>query len=330
MSSVATTTVYYTVDIPTNVGSSISGSFSIIYNTIDNTGTVNSLNITTPSGSFTDEFSCTFYSHLGYGYDYYDHNLSLYNTEGTANIIFKDLILDDSSTQFIRAFGEVSPPNHLSYSSTGGTMSSSLTAPSCFTLGTLISTPIGSTPVQDLQIGDLILNNVGQSVRVKWIGTQQLHPAFARDHLPIRIHAAALGHDLPLRDLYVSPCHALYIDHCLLVQAKALVNGISITQMTQWEGDLLYLHIETEHHEIILAEGAPTETFMENISRACFNNYSEYKSLYPEAHEMMELDLPRVCHQRQLPNMVKRKLEEIAEGFKVSSFTTFLVSNKNH
>jgi hypothetical protein len=184
--------------------------------------------------------------------------------------------------------------------------------PACFTLGTLISTPTGSTPVQDLHIGDLIINHLGESVPVKWIGKQRFHPAFAGDQLPICIREGALGNGLPLRDLYVSPGHAMHIDHCLLIDAKALVNGTTITQATQWDGDVEYFHIETEHHEIILAEGAPTETFMENVSRACFNNYSQYQALYPNAKEMIELDIPRVSHQRQLPNAVKVKLAEIA------------------
>jgi hypothetical protein len=186
--------------------------------------------------------------------------------------------------------------------------------PVCFTRNTLISTPTGSTLVQDLRIGDLILNHLGQAVPVKWIGRQRFHPAFAGDKLPICIGQGALGNDLPLRDLYVSPGHALYIDNCLLIDAKALVNGTTITQVTQWEGDVEYFHIETEHHEIILAEGAPAETFMDNVSRTCFNNYSEYETLYPQAHEMIELDIPRVSHKRQLPNAVKRKLEAISEG----------------
>jgi hypothetical protein len=183
----------------------------------------------------------------------------------------------------------------------------------CFTSGTLISTPTGSTPVQDLHIGDQILNHVGESVPVKWLGRQRFHPAFAGDKLPICIKQGALGNDLPLRDLYVSPGHALYIDNCLLIDAKALVNGTTITQVTQWESDVEYFHIETEHHEIILAEGTAAETFMDNVSRTCFNNYSEYQELYPQAHEMIELDIPRVSHKRQLPNAVKAKLEAIAE-----------------
>jgi len=62
----------------------------------------------------------------------------------------------------------------------------------CFTPNTLISTPTGGVPVKDLHIGDLILNHLGQSVPVKWIGRQCIHPAFAGDSLPICIRQGAL------------------------------------------------------------------------------------------------------------------------------------------
>lgn len=197
------------------------------------------------------------------------------------------------------------------YGNEGSVVQGSIIPTPCFISGTLISTPSGSIAVQDLNIGDLILNFAGQAVPVKWIGIQRCLQGFAGGKLPICISVGALGNGLPLRDLYVSPRHAMYVDNCLLIEAQALVNGMSITQATQWPGELHYFHIETEHHEIILAEGAPTETFVDNVSRACFNNYSEYQTLYPKAREMIELDIPRVRHQRQLPSLVKRRLEAV-------------------
>jgi hypothetical protein len=231
--------------------------------------------------------------------------LSIQQPSGDTEIGYNDLNKDGagSSIWFVTNNG---------FYGDNGTLSSSLTAP-CFTRGTLISTPTGSSPVQDLAIGDLILNHLGELVPVKWIGRHRLHPAFAGDNLPICIRQGALGNDLPTRDLFVSPRHAMYIDNCLLIVAKAMINDTTITQVTQWEGDVEYFHIETENHEIILAEGAPAETFMDNVSRACFNNYSEYKTLYPEAKDMIELDIPRISHQRQLPNVIKSKLEAISE-----------------
>ena len=35
-------------------------------------------------------------------------------------------------------------------------------------------------------------------------------------------------------------------------------------------------HIETEDHDIILAEGAPAETFIDYVGRQAFDNYAEY------------------------------------------------------
>jgi len=237
------------------------------------------------------------------------HGVDDYGVTVSDGTTYYNIFSDSQTGPTILTYALVSDVN----SETLSALTSFSTDPACFTPNTLISTPTGSTPVQDLQIGDLILNHAGESVPVKWIGRQRLHPAFAGDHLPICIKQGALGHDLPTRDLFVSPGHAFYIDDCLLIDAKALINGTTITQVTQWEGDIEYFHIETQNHEIILAEGAPAETFMDNVSRACFNNYSEYQALYPDAPEMIELDIPRVSHQRQLPNAVKRHLEQIAQ-----------------
>jgi hypothetical protein len=62
-------------------------------------------------------------------------------------------------------------------------------------------------------------------------------------------------------------------------------------------------------HEIIYAEGVPCETFIDNVSRAQFDNYAEYQALYPNTRMMKELPLPRVKFKRQLPTMIKQRLE---------------------
>lgn len=185
----------------------------------------------------------------------------------------------------------------------------------CFVPGTRIATPTGEVPVEALAIGDEILGADGKAVRVKWLGHRTLHPAFAAslDAMPIRIAAGALGEGLPKRDLLVSPDHAMLVEGCL-VHAGALVNGRSITQLTGWQGDLQYLHIETEAHQLILAEGAATETYIDHDTRRRFDNHAEYVQLYPDEAQAAEpLDLPRVCFKRQLSQKIVAKLARIAD-----------------
>ena len=179
----------------------------------------------------------------------------------------------------------------------------------CFEKDTLIATPAGDVLVSELKRGDKVLTQDGRAVDIKWMGYQAINALFAKKHdsMPIRIAAGALGDDLPKNDLYVSPDHAFLMDG-LLVNASALVNGESITQLQAWAGNVEYYHIETEEHEIILAEGVPAETLLDNSGREKFANYKEFQELYPEGKVTKELDFPRVKFPRQLPEQIKKKL----------------------
>jgi hypothetical protein len=180
---------------------------------------------------------------------------------------------------------------------------------SCFEKNTLIATPAGDVLVSELKIGDKVLTQDGRVVDIQWVGYQAINAFFAKKHdsMPIKIAAGALGDDLPKNDLYVSPDHAFLMDG-LLINASALVNGSSITQMQAWTGNVEYYHIETEDHEIILAEGVPAETLLDNSGREKFANYKEFQELYPEGKFTKELDFPRVKFPRQLPEQIKKRL----------------------
>lgn len=184
---------------------------------------------------------------------------------------------------------------------------------SCFEKNTLISTSKGDLPVHQIGVGDFVLNQNGEAVEVLWVGRQVLNPAFAKVHgaMPVKLTTGSLGNGLPQADLYVSPDHAFLIDG-LLVNASALVNGNSIVQVQSWTSDLEYYHIETDSHEIILAQGAPAETYLDNEGRQKFMNYAEFQSMYPAGKAVKELDLPRIKHARQLPNQIKKRLAEQA------------------
>jgi hypothetical protein len=68
-------------------------------------------------------------------------------------------------------------------------------------------------------------------------------------------------------------------------------------------------HIETEEHEIILANGAPAETFIDNVTRRVFDNFDEFETLYGDVPEMEELPYPRAMSARQVPARLHERLK---------------------
>jgi hypothetical protein len=156
-------------------------------------------------------------------------------------------------------------------------------SPACFCPGTAIATPSGDRPIETLAIGDAVLSAEGAVCPILWIGRRSYAGRLLAGHPllhPIRIRAGALGGGLPRRDLLVSAEHAMMLDG-LLVPARMLVNGTSIVRERP-AGPVHYLHIELAQHGIILAEGAATETFVDDESRGRFHNAAEFAALYPD------------------------------------------------
>ena len=183
-----------------------------------------------------------------------------------------------------------------------------------FLAGTRIAVPGGEWPIESLAIGDLVLGADGLARPVRWIGRRRVVAAFADplSSFPIRIAAGALAENRPARDLYLSPDHGLLLDG-LLVQAATLVNGSTITRLDQPGERFTYFHIEFADHAVLLAEGAPAESFAATAGRRRFDNYSEYDALYGAGHgSIAEMDLPRVKSVRQLPPALRRRLNERA------------------
>ena len=144
------------------------------------------------------------------------------------------------------------------------------TAP-CYCRGTRILTPSGEIPVEDLQVGDHVTTVSGEARVIRWIGQRSYAGRFAarnRDIQPIVIERGALGDDLPRRDLWVSPLHALLLDG-ILIPARALLNGSSIRQASA-VAEVRYFHLELDSHDVIYAEGAAAETFLDDDSRGLF------------------------------------------------------------
>ena len=133
----------------------------------------------------------------------------------------------------------------------------------CYCRGTLILTNRGERPVEELAIGDNVLTADGARRPIKWIGKRSYGGRFVmgrKDILPICIKVDALADNVPKRDLWISPHHAMYLEG-VLIEAKDLVNGASVVQAERVD-NVEYFHIELDTHDVILAEGALSETFL--------------------------------------------------------------------
>ena len=181
--------------------------------------------------------------------------------------------------------------------------------PHCFMEGTLIRTPSGDVPVEMLNVGDLVVLADNAVAPVRWLGRSTVCAPFADPArmLPVRIKAGALATELPLRDLLVSPGHAILIDG-ILVEAAALVNSVSILREADVPASFAYYHVELEHHAVILAEGAPAESFVDNIDRLAFDNWADHELLHPEPTPIEEMACPRAKSQRQVPKATLARL----------------------
>ncbi|WP_158774114.1 Hint domain-containing protein [Cobetia sp. L2A1] len=180
----------------------------------------------------------------------------------------------------------------------------------CFAEGTMIATPEGEVAVEALKIGDLVVTASGAAVPVKWVGRQTVRPATAKDKFQaVRIQANTFAQGTPNQDLTVTASHGMIIDG-LVINAGALINGTTITAVSARElpKEVTYYHVETENHEVIIANGAEAETYIDYIDRQAFENYEEYTSLYSVETRIVEMSRPRISARRLVPMAIRERL----------------------
>ncbi len=142
----------------------------------------------------------------------------------------------------------------------------------CFLRGTLVRTERGEVAVQDLAIGERVLTLSGQIRPIMWIGTG--HVVVCRGHrsaaTPVIVRKSAFTDQVPDRDLRVTKGHSFYFDG-VLVPIEYLVNHRSILWDDRAQEVELY-HLELESHDVLLANGAPAESYRDDGNRWLFQN----------------------------------------------------------
>ncbi|MFD0980513.1 Hint domain-containing protein [Tropicimonas aquimaris] len=158
----------------------------------------------------------------------------------------------------------------------------------CFASGTMITTPLGERPVEDLQVGDLVLTLDSGARPIRWIGAREVEAT--GEMAPIRFAPGALGAE---RELLVSPQHRMLVSSAdlelatgsceALVAAKHLVNGRDVAR--QEGGTVTYHHFMFDQHELVWANGVPAESFLvasNSVSAMTPEMLAEFKALFPE------------------------------------------------
>ncbi len=98
----------------------------------------------------------------------------------------------------------------------------------------------------------------------------------------------------------------MYLDD-VLVPAFALVNGSSIVQVES-VAQVEYFHLELDTHDLIVAEGALSETFLDDDSRGMFHNAHEYRDLYPDAVRKAALYCAPIVEDGEALEEIRRKI----------------------
>lgn len=153
----------------------------------------------------------------------------------------------------------------------------------CYAAGTQILTAHGEVAIEALCAGNLLFSPRTLSfIPALWIARQRVRdPA----HRAVRIAAGALGPNKPHTDLVTSPNHSLFLDG-ILVPAFALINGATVT----WDPrpSIDYHHIECATHDLVLANGTPSETWLDYGNRAAFDNAGTHPTIVPLRHPLIE------------------------------------------
>jgi len=159
---------------------------------------------------------------------------------------------------------------------------------SCFAKGTKIQTTDGLVEVSKIKAGNKVVTLENGIQEVLWAGKSDV--AGVGDLAPICFAPGTIGNSETLR---LSPNHRVFVSNptvqlyfgspAALVAAKFMVNDTTIVR--EEVEQISYFHILTAQHDIVFANGAPTETlFLGNSKESglCEQANEEIRGLFPD------------------------------------------------
>ncbi|MEI7713938.1 MAG: Hint domain-containing protein [Rhodospirillales bacterium] len=196
------------------------------------------------------------------------------------SIVYNDGLLNFALTG--GGSGSIHMPvgNALIYPSSNGAGGAGVTL--CFLSGTKIATPAGDVFVEQLAIGDTVRTARGGTSRITWIGEGRVLATQGQRSAatPVIVRRGALEANVPYYDLRVTKGHAFWIDD-VLIPVEFLINHRSILWDDRAREVHLY-HVELESHDILLANGAPAESYRDDGNRWLFQNANSGWGLPPQ------------------------------------------------
>jgi Hint domain len=153
----------------------------------------------------------------------------------------------------------------------------------CFCTGAGIATPSGEVPVERLAVGDMVLTADGAVRPIVWTGVGHALAVRGRrgPTTPVIVRKGALADNVPHRDLRVTKGHSLLLDG-VLIPVEFLVNHRSIMWDDRAQRVTIH-HIELATHDVLLANGAPAESYRDDGNRRLFQNANSGWDLPPRA-----------------------------------------------
>jgi hypothetical protein len=164
------------------------------------------------------------------------------------------------------------PPPGVTLTRTAEVLNNAQFTFTCFTAGTLIKTPSGDVPVEYLREGNEVETFDHRHEKIRLVVSRKITSSEIDEtpkFRPIHILAGALGNGLPRRDLLVSRQHRMVASSVIAERVcgttDVLIPAIKLTELPgifvdKDVEDVEYFHILFDQHEVIFAEGAPSES----------------------------------------------------------------------